>query len=355
MTTGTSINRQGVGVAGVRSERVRRAHPVVVLCGTVALLAGCSSAVEPTAATRSATPSAAPATITITPASGAHHVRPDRTVVVRATGGRLDRVTVTSPDGRDLKGLYNSDRTMWISRWTMSPSAHYTVTAIARGHADEPSRASSTFTTKKPHSTFAPSLGWPSPDGGTVGVGFPLVLDFTEPISRKKAVERALQVKMSDPVEGAWRWVTDDQVVFRPRHYWPSGEKIHLVAHLASVRGAKGMYGAHNLSVRYTVGPRMIVNASAKTHQLKVYRNGKPINHWPVSMGRGGEYKYYTTSGTHLTMNKSNPVWMTSPGIQPGQPGYYHELIYWAVRISNSGEYIHSMPSTVWAQGHVNV
>ncbi|MGH3447606.1 MAG: L,D-transpeptidase family protein, partial [Nocardioidaceae bacterium] len=38
-----------------------------------------------------------------------------------------------------------------------------------------------------------------------------------------------------------------------------------------------------------------------------------------------------------------------------GAPGYYHELIYWAVRISNSGEYIHSMPSTVWAQGHVNV
>jgi lipoprotein-anchoring transpeptidase ErfK/SrfK len=58
-------------------------------------------------------------------------------------------------------------------------------------------------------------------------------------------------------------------------------------------------------------------------------------------------------------MGKENPAIMTSEwmGVKPEDKknGGYKEIIPHAVRISNSGEYIHSMASTTWAQGRQNV
>jgi lipoprotein-anchoring transpeptidase ErfK/SrfK len=88
---------------------------------------------------------------------------------------------------------------------------------------------------------------------------------------------------------------------------------------------------------------------------MVVYINGKKVKNVGISAGKGGVRKYTTTSGIHLTMEKSNPVTMTSPGISPGQPGYYKEVVNYAVRISNSGEYVHSAPWSVGSQGNTNV
>jgi hypothetical protein len=45
---------------------------------------------------------------------------------------------------------------------------------------------------------------------------------------------------------------------------------------------------------------------------------------------------------------------MISPHREKGEPGYYDVLIDDAVRISNSGEYVHAKDN-VWAQGRLNV
>ncbi|MQA01853.1 MAG: L,D-transpeptidase family protein [Streptosporangiales bacterium] len=309
------------------------------------------------AATHTPTPTAPKARVNIEPADQTRKVRPDGRVVIRATGGRLTAVSVESKNGRELEGSYNADRTTWTSRWSMKPSMKYVANAVAANRDHEATSASSTFRTLTPPSTFT-AFSYSSgiaPSGSTVGVGFPLILNFTAPITNKTAVERALDVDMSKPVEGAWHWTSDTEVVYRPKHYWPAHQKIRLKAHLAGVKAGKGLYGAKNYSARYKVGERVIVKGSAKTHHMTVYENGKKVNRWPVSMGQGGVWKYYTTSGVHLTMGKSNPERMISPGIEKGEPGYYDEVVYFAVRISNSGEYIHSMPSTVWAQGRQNV
>lgn len=310
------------------------------------------------AATSSASPSPTPvpaAQVSIEPADDARKVRPDKPVVIRADGGRLTSVSVTSKKGRDLSGTFNADRTTWTSTWTMSPSARYVAKATAENSDHEATTETSAFRTLKPRETFSATVNAIAPGGSTVGVGFPLILDFSVPIKDKADVERALEVRMSRPVEGAWHWTSDTQIVFRPKEYWPAHQKIRLVAHLTGVRAAPGVFGDENVSKRWTVGEKVIVKASAKTKRAVVYENDEKIKSWPVSMGQGGVWKYHTTSGIHLTMGKSNPEQMISPGIEKGEPGYYDELVYWAVRISNSGEYIHSMPSTVWAQGRQNV
>src|SRR5215472_9602465 len=66
------------------------------------------------------------------------------------------------------------------------------------------------------------------------------------------------------------------------------------------------------------------------------------------------DFNAEVTGGVHLTMGSYDAVWMTSPNISPGQPGYYHELVYDDVQISGSGEYMHQSPGSVWCLGHQN-
>lgn len=318
----------------------------------LALVAACQSSGS---AAGNNDPASALAKITITPTTGAEHSRPDKPIKVEVANGKLKNVKVTSAKkAPTVTGKMGPGNTTWTSKWTLNPDTKYTVTATAVNADNKPATSTSTFSTLEAKNTFtATSIGPTNKE--TVGAGMPIILQFNRPIANKAKVERALDVEMSKPVDGAWHWVGDNQVIYRTKKYWPKGEKVHLNAHLRGVRAAKGVYGTRNLHVRFQIKRKVVVKVNTKTHQLRVYKNGKKIRHWPISAGRGGVYKYYTTSGIHLTMDRGNPVRMVSPGISKGQPGYYDELINWAVRISNSGEYIHSMPSTVWAQGHSNV
>jgi L,D-transpeptidase catalytic domain len=53
-------------------------------------------------------------------------------------------------------------------------------------------------------------------------------------------------------------------------------------------------------------------------------------------------------------VQKNNPVRMIGGG-SPGSPGYYNELVNWAVRFTFSGDYYHSAPWSVIDQGSTNV
>ena len=45
----------------------------------------------------------------------------------------------------------------------------------------------------------------------------PIILNFSQPITDKAAVERSLQLTTSKPVIGAWYWDGSQQLDFRPR------------------------------------------------------------------------------------------------------------------------------------------
>src|SRR6516225_5857744 len=60
-----------------------------------------------------------------------------------------------------------------------------------------------------------------------------------------------------------------------------------------------------------------------------------------------------TPNGTYLAVEKKNPVRMI--GGKKGTPDYYNELVNYAVRFTFSGDYYHSAPWSVVAQGTTNV
>ncbi|GGO21097.1 hypothetical protein GCM10010116_42350 [Microbispora rosea subsp. aerata] len=309
----------------------------VLLAVVPVLLAGCAVRVPP-----------APR-IVITPASGAA-APPEEGLVVRAEGGRLTSVLAFA--GRDpVPGAFDRARTVWRSSWTLRPGTEYVVNAVATGPQSVTAQVAGRFRTLTPRREVAVASVVPD-DGETVGIGMPIIVTFTRPVEDRAAVERALEVR--GPGEGAWRWVSSTQVVYRPRQMWPSGSDVRFTAHLAGVRAAPGTYGTADRSVAFTVGRAMVSTVDTRTHEMVVRQDGKEVRRIPISAGKATTREYTTTSGIHLTMEKGNPVRMVSPGRRKGDPDYYDKLIGYAVRISNSGEYVHALDN-LWAQGRVNV
>ena len=283
----------------------------------------------------------------ITPADGSKHVSTTAAITVTSASGPIRSVQVTAghrqvPVSGQLSTAAGGKTATWQSTWALHTGQRYTVTATAAGAGGKTVSTTSTFRTITPADTFSTEIyeGYRQ----TFGVGMPIILYFSQPITRRAAVERALQVTTSKPVYGAWYWDGDKTLYFRPQSYWPAHTTVSFDGHLDGVAGAKGMYGTADLTQTFSIGKSLIVTASTATHHMHLYRNGHLIDSWPISTGRPGDD---TPNGTYLTIDKANPVLMTGPG--------YSLEVPWSVRITWSGDYLHDAYWSVGEQGFTNV
>jgi lipoprotein-anchoring transpeptidase ErfK/SrfK len=328
---------------------------VLVLCGLAACEKG-SASVTPSksvdvAASASAKPIPAP-DLTVVPADNATAVALDSSVKVSVTNGTLGTVVVTDADGVDVKGALDAGATTWSSTDTLVPDTHYLVTATALDVSGQPTTKSTAFTTAAPAKVLGLKIA--PLEGEVVGVGMPIVVYFTTAVTDKAAVESALSVDTSGEVLGAWHWYGSKEVHYRPALYWPPGEQVTVHANLKGVNAGKGVWGAENRTLNFSVGDSHVTTVNAKTHEMTVAVNGQVVRTAPVSTGRD---KYPTTSGVHVVLEKTPSIIMDSAtvGIPKGNPDYYYEKVDWDVRISWSGEFVHSAPWSTSSQGHANV
>src|SRR5690242_8428275 len=298
------------------------------------------------------------AVVAVTPADGAAKITPDSQVQIAATGGTLTEVTVAA-GGSPVTGHYGVDNMSWSTEWGLKPGTAYTVTAVAKNSKGALTTEVTHFTTMKAARVLEVSSIIPD-SGETVGVGMPIIVNFNYDVdpSDRPSVEHALEVGSDVPVAGAWFWASDSQVVFRTQKYWPAHEHVQLTAHLTGVPGGPDLWGAGDLSRSFRIGDSHIVKVNLSTDYARFYTNGSLAKKIPVSGGMGGYDShgndFYTTSGVHLTMGSYESVVMTSPNIKPNQPGYYHEIVYHDVQISDSGEYLNESPGALWCLGHEN-
>jgi lipoprotein-anchoring transpeptidase ErfK/SrfK len=336
---------------GGPNERRRRYVGGAAVAALALLAAACTggghsaSQVKPAAQAKAEAKPAAP-TVTITPANGDTDADPSAGITVTAVRGTLTNVTVHT-SGDVVSGALSQGGKVWHSQWALDVSQAYSVTAMASGSHGGTVTATSTFRTLTPSRTFSTEIleGYDQ----TYGVGMPIILYFSQPITDKAAVERALQVTTSKPVVGAWYW--DDPcnmaascAYFRPRDYWPTGTTVSFTGHLNGVQGAPGMYGFHTLTQTFRIGASLIAVGNTGTHRTQIYYNGKLLYNWPISSGRPGDD---TPDGSYLTIEKENPVLMTGPG--------YSLLVPWSVRFTFSGDYYHDAYWSVGEQGFENV
>ena len=332
---------------------MRRRLPAAALAAVVCLLATACQGSTPAAVQLNPTSVAGKSAqavakyLAISPAPGTKNADPSAGISVTARdGGKLSGVTVHT-SGDAVTGTLSGD-TSWHSTWALGTGQSYTVTATGTDGNGHPVTATSTFTTLTPTTAFHTSIY--EGQGATYGVGMPIMLTFDHPITDKAAVERSLQLTTSKPVVGAWYWDGSQELYFRPRDYWPAYTTVSFTGHLDGVQGAPGVYGDHDLTQTFSIGQSVIAVASTSDHHTLIYVNGQVVYDWPISTGRA---TMPTPDGTYLTVEKGNPVRMI--GGTKGTPGYYNELVNYAVRFTFSGDYYHSAPWSVADQGTTNV
>lgn len=178
-------------------------------------------------------------------------------------------------------------------------------------------------------------------NGALVGVAKPIIINFQRPIADRGMAEQAIHISSNPPVPGAFYWTTDTQVRWRPYKFWPAGAVVTIDA-----SGARSSF---------RVGDSLVATVDDATHQMTVTRNGKVEKTFPVSMGLDG--KYDTKNGTYYVLEKFPDIVMDSStyGVPVNSPDGYKIKVQWAVRIDNSGGFVHSAPWSVADQGKRNV
>lgn len=342
---------------------VRRTYPgVIPLVAAVVAVASAASGCtgRANAARRPAVVhrAPAPAQLVILPAGG-RQVRPDEGVTVTALYGRIVSVTVRA--GRlSEPGAISADGGSWHTLYALDPGTRYHVTASAVNRVGKPVTASSAFTTLSAAVVMTPSAS--IPDGSTVGVGEPLIIQFDHPVASETAVEQSLVLNTSRPVTGAWSWFGSEEVDFRPQAFWPAHTHVYLNFHAAGLRATDGAYATQNLGVRFSIGSSQIVVVNTRTHRLSYYLNGRRLWNWPESSGMHevnpatGTY-FDTEAGTFVVLYKKNPEIMSSAsvGIKSGPFFYPPTPVYWSVKFTPSGDYLHAAPWSLGDQGFTNV
>ncbi len=287
-----------------------------------------------------------------TPPDGATNIPPQTTINVDAVNGRIQDLTVKSPDGNEVPGYLDSDGAWWITRANLTPGTVYQVAARVVPDRGTARTKRWSFTTVKPTGGLGERV-IPG-DNEVVGVGEPISVRFTSPVANRAAVEARLKVATSVPVTGAWRWMSDREVHWRPKDYWPANTEVWFDGDLNGVDAGNGLIGNVHRTAHFRIGASHVSVANAMTHMLTVYENGAVVQSFPMSAGRD---KYPTMSGNHLVLGKSADVIMDSRtnGIPLTSPDGYYEHVAWDTQISSAGEYVHAAPWSVGQQGSNNV
>ena len=346
--------------------RSRRTGAVLAAALLMTVVSACSGGDDTTAAGNQSTNapsgvvtsdsgSAGAATITSSIASGAKNVKVNRTVRLDVTDGTFSDVTVSSKDGA-IEGAMSSDKVSWQSTSRLQPGATYSVRGVAVDGSGNEQVYTSKFKTqtlgldKQTYPSFFPTAG------ATVGVGLPVIVRFDIPVTDHAAFQKHIKVTSVPAQPGAFHWISDKELHWRPEEYWKPGTKVTVDADIDSVPAGNGVFGQISRTNSFKIGRSMVSKVNMKTHQMKVYENGKLIKTMPITTGE--QPKFTTRSGTKVIIEKFRHKRMNSETVGipvDSSDGYDLDDVEYAMRLTYSGEFVHAAPWSVGSQGRANV
>lgn len=274
--------------------------------------------------------------VTVTPKDGTTGVALAEELVFAVEGGRLGRVEVVNASGERVDGTLASDAGSWKPKVPFTPAGSYTINATATDPNGQPTTVTTTFRTEALGNEVTATV---FPYEGTVGVGQPVSVRFDRPITDKAAAEKAIKVKASPAVSGAWHWFGDTRVEWRPKRYWKPGTRVTVDMHLRGADLGRGTASKQYKSFDFAISrvARISVVDTA-AHTMTTSENGRVVKTTDITAGESPEYD--TWGGVMVVMEKYATTRMNSQTVGLGKE-YDIAKVPWAVRLTTSGTFAH--------------
>ena len=289
--------------------------------------------------------------VTATVQDGAVGVPVDQPIALTVAGGVLGSVSMVDESGEAIPGELDAEGVSWLASEPLDYNQRYTLTASALGLGGAATETL-TFQSHSPENLTMPYLA--PLDGEVVGVGQTIAVRFDENIPDRIAAQKAITVTTTPAVEGAFYWVSNREVRWRPRDFWVPGTTVDVAVNTYGTDLGDGLYGQQNRSARFTIGDRVIAEADDNTKTLTIRRNGEIVKTMPISMGKDSTP---TPNGVYIIGDRYRELIMDSStyGVPSNSPNGYRLEVDWATQMSYSGVYVHSAPWSVGSQGSANV
>lgn len=277
-------------------------------------------------------------------------VSPGMPMTFKVDDGKFTNVTLVNQQGNPVDGKLAADGRTWETAEVLGYGKTYRLTANAIGLGGANTTTLS-FTTSSPNNQTKPYL-IPG-EGEVVGIGQPVAIQFDENIPDRKAAQDAIKITANPPVEGAFYWVNNREVRWRPEHFWAPGTRVDIQVNVYGKNLGNGLFGQDNLTSHFVVGDAVIFTADDNTHQVVVEQNGQVVRTMPTSMGKDSTP---TDNGIYIVADKHEKIIMDSStyGVAVNSSDGYRTPVDFATRISYSGIFFHSAPWSVGAQGYSN-
>ncbi|MBF6101251.1 L,D-transpeptidase [Nocardia cyriacigeorgica] len=277
-------------------------------------------------------------------------VSPAAPMTFQVEDGKFTNVSLLTPEQKPVSGTLAADGRSWATTEPLGYGRTYKLIAEAVGLGGATTSTMS-FTTTSPDNKTKPYL-IPG-EGEVVGIGQPVAIQFDENIPDRKAAQEAIKITTEPAVEGAFYWVNNREVRWRPEHFWAPGTKVTIDVNVYGKDLGDGLYGADDIHSNFTIGDAVIFTADDATKQVTVEKNGQVIRTMPTSMGKDSTP---TDNGIYIVADKHREIIMDSStyGVAVNSPDGYRTPVDFATRISYSGIFFHSAPWSVGQQGYSN-
>src|SRR3954468_4113834 len=182
------------------------------------------------------------------------HVPWNKPVTLLITNGHLRAVAVTGDGSSAIDGTLSDGDSTWRSAETLVPLTRYRahVTFVDSDNHEKSTVLTFAAADAAKHLKVTLSPG----DGNTVGVGSPVIASFSRPVPRdvRAMVEARLAVSVTPSVVGAWHWMSDQEVHWRPPRYWKHGTDVTVSADLSALYLGHGIWGAGKHKTAFHIG-----------------------------------------------------------------------------------------------------